>query len=1029
MRLYRPGIILFLLFLASREPSVAQTINPHFNFKHLNVQNGLAQNIVYHLLQDSRGYMWMGTRNGLTLYDGVRTINFFHDEQNAKTLASNYINRIIEDSLHRIWIGTDVGISVYNLNDNSFINFNVLTINGKNEKSFCVPMGFVSLYEMWMIETGSKSIKAFDTRTGTTSVVQSTDAVDGVLWKDPVNDHFHVWTYLSTGTIHYAFEGRRLLRQESFFDLKSKTEGENVLQVIHVLPQSDSVVWLSTNEGLVELHPDTRKFSIYKSFKNIQVNECRYAALAPNDSLLWVATGVRGIFTFNIHQKKFADHFENLKLDPSSICSNNIVSVYLDRIGNLWCGSYRYGISYTHIQGNFFQKNLSSNELQDYGGGNDVYWIGYDKNNTLWCLISDQRGLFKLDADKHIKEHVEPVLDGKKYTGTFNKLLFFGRYAWCISNQGLYLYDPSTNRLEKMNYPAFSTELFGSYWIQDIIKLDDGSIAFATFKGLYRIVYSEGKFNIQPFSDVNNEHYTSFSSLFQDDQSNIYLKTNADYFYILQRTKNNAGYAYHKANAIRFLPDVFHYCVDSSGNRVLLSTSNGLYALNRRNLQMTKVKTTFKIPFLSVSGMIKTKDKFWFFGEKGIFFADEKNKNFRNYTTEDGLPANEFNPYAIIFSSSGECIAGTTNGLLSFFTDKKNDISYPPLVQFTNIYINDALSGFVPNPGQIKKISLSHQQNTFSFEFSPITFQHADECSFEYKLDGYDESWIKNGHARYTRYSKIPPGNYVFNLHIIDANGRISPFTKTLDIHIAKAFWQTHLFIILAIAALLTLSWLIMRWQFTRKIRKHAYEFEKQQAVEKERTRIATDMHDDLGAGLSRIKFLSEIIGIKKHQRQPIEEDISMIRKYAHEMIDKMGEIVWALNEKNDSLSDLLGYTRAYAVEYLHENGLASEVTIPEEFSAAFVSGEFRRNIYLTIKEALHNIVKHAQANHVQIKIEAGKSLNISIHDDGIGFDQDNIRPFRNGLSSMQKRMAVIKGTLRIRNEEGTTVLISVPLT
>ena len=92
---------------------------------------------------------------------------------------------------------------------------------------------------------------------------------------------------------------------------------------------------------------------------------------------------------------------------------------------------------------------------------------------------------------------------------------------------------------------------------------------------------------------------------------------------------------------------------------------------------------------------------------------------------------------------------------------------------------------------------------------------------------------------------------------------------------------------------------------------------EKQQAIEKERTRIATDMHDDLGAGLSRIKFLSETIGIKKQQQQPIEEEISKIRDYTHEMIDKMGEIVWALNEKNDSLSDLLSYTRSYAVEYL----------------------------------------------------------------------------------------------------------------
>src|ERR1051325_9415569 len=147
--------------------------------------------------------------------------------------------------------------------------------------------------------------------------------------------------------------------------------------------------------------------------------------------------------------------------------------------------------------------------------------------------------------------------------------------------------------------------------------------------------------------------------------------------------------------------------------------------------------------------------------------------------------------------------------------------------------------------------------------------------------------------------------------------GRISPFTKTLEIQIARAFWQTTLFKITVLVLILLAGWLLSRWYFTLKIRKQKREFEKQQAVERERTRIATDMHDVLGAGLSRIKFLSETIGIKKQRQQPIEDEISKIREYSHTMIDKMGEIVWALNERNDSLNDLLSYTRSYAVEYL----------------------------------------------------------------------------------------------------------------
>ena len=228
--------------------------------------------------------------------------------------------------------------------------------------------------------------------------------------------------------------------------------------------------------------------------------------------------------------------------------------------------------------------------------------------------------------------------------------------------------------------------------------------------------------------------------------------------------------------------------------------------------------------------------------------------------TEDGLPANEFSRSALINTPDGRCIAGTSNGLVSFFPGKKQYSIYPPRAQLANIYINDILDTSVANPDEIKTISLSYRRNTFSFDFAPIAFDHAGECSFEYKLEGYDDDWIKSGPAHYTRYSKIPPGNYVFNLRVLDVTGKVSPFIKTLEIQIAKAFWQTTFFKIAVIALILLTGWLFIKWYFNYKIRKQKLEFEKQQTIEKERTRIATDMHDDLGAGLSRIKFISQSI-------------------------------------------------------------------------------------------------------------------------------------------------------------------------
>ncbi|MDE3211920.1 MAG: histidine kinase, partial [Bacteroidota bacterium] len=204
---------------------------------------------------------------------------------------------------------------------------------------------------------------------------------------------------------------------------------------------------------------------------------------------------------------------------------------------------------------------------------------------------------------------------------------------------------------------------------------------------------------------------------------------------------------------------------------------------------------------------------------------------------------------------------------------------------------------------------------------------------------------------------------------------------------------------------------------------------EKQQAVEKERTRIATDMHDDLGAGLSRIKFLSETIGIKKQKHQSIEEDIDKIRQYSNDMIHHLGEIVWALNQKNDSLSHLLSYLRSYATEYLSQAGLAARVTAPEEFPSGFVDGEFRRNIFLCVKEILHNVSKHAEATTVWIDLSTGPELKIHIRDDGKGFEPIGTSFTGNGLANLKQRMKDLGGTLELSSSgTGTSVVLSAPL-
>lgn len=184
-------------------------------------------------------------------------------------------------------------------------------------------------------------------------------------------------------------------------------------------------------------------------------------------------------------------------------------------------------------------------------------------------------------------------------------------------------------------------------------------------------------------------------------------------------------------------------------------------------------------------------------------------------------------------------------------------------------------------------------------------------------------------------------------------------------------------------------------------------------------------MHDDFGASLSRIKFLSEKIQLQQNEDLKMNEDLGKISAYSDEMAEKMGEIVWALNQRYDSSGDLVSFCRFYASEYLEDKNikLSFASTVVKDIQ---VNGEIRRNIFLIMKEALHNIVKHAHASEVSITIDCDKELKVSIHDNGRGFDPQAVRPFANGLENMKKRISEISGTILIENNKGTLVSITV---
>ena len=197
--------------------------------------------------------------------------------------------------------------------------------------------------------------------------------------------------------------------------------------------------------------------------------------------------------------------------------------------------------------------------------------------------------------------------------------------------------------------------------------------------------------------------------------------------------------------------------------------------------------------------------------------------------------------------------------------------------------------------------------------------------------------------------------------------------------------------------------------------------------LELERARISTELHDDIGGGLTAIRLMSEMIK-EKSEDANTRTYLEKISQGSNDLIQKMNEIVWALNVNHDNLQSLITYTRQYAVSYLDDVNILCNVEVPEQIPEITVAGTNRRSIFLLVKEALNNIVKHAQASGVQIRFAVSDVLEIEVHDNGKGINTENIRMGANGLINMRRRVEALKGSFNIINQTGTTVVFDIPV-
>ena len=316
--------------------------------------------------------------------------------------------------------------------------------------------------------------------------------------------------------------------------------------------------------------------------------------------------------------------------------------------------------------------------------------------------------------------------------------------------------------------------------------------------------------------------------------------------------------------------------------------------------------------------------------------------------------------------------------------------------------------------------------------YTALNFSAPELIHFKCWLEGHETSWSKASDERVAGYPKLPPGHYRFHVEACNEDNVWSgPDAAVLSITVQPQFWQTGWFRVSMILCLLGIVAGVVRYLSTQKLHRQLQTFQQREALEKERARIARDLHDQLGANLTQVALLGEMAEADKNAPEEIESHAQQIYQTARETTRSLDEIVWAVNPANDTLDGLVNYAGKYAQEYLALAGLRYRADLPAQLPAIPIPPEVRHNVFLAFKEAVHNVVKHAQATEarIQLRLQPDKFI-LEIEDNGRGMGSQAAPQNRNGLRNMKKRMEDIGGEFSIAPgaNGGTIVRLTVPI-
>ncbi len=1022
--------------------------NSGFRFESLPGKGHLATRFVYAIIQDARGFIWTGTREGLTRYDGYSQVVYRHETDNSYSLSDNVIHALCIDNEGTLWIGTDNGLNRYDVKNDRFETFfHDSADNNSLSHNSILALAKDPAGRLWIGTYGGGLDIMFKTKNGYQfNHHKHNDRDNSSISNNQIlslcfDKYERAWVGTS--------DGLNILRKgaKNFIRFYHRSEDKNSIHdgfIYRMFADKDGAVWIC-GKGMLDhitWHSDLLQdsISVHHFLPAIIGNE------NPDDWVInnflkdrhgnkWIATNDRGLIKFNItNDGKIAfEWFENNPQMPYSLASSTVHSLFEDRSGVIWIGTAMGVSKYIPSKAAFAEANFFSKTLPTYKSV--VIALLSDKNNRLWLaddsdslqVISRKRNgtsliqKISMAAEAGISGQINVLYQsnaGNIYIGT----LYQGLFIIPKSLQGIY---------DKKNWVHITVKQDAALLSNNIYSIAEdgtGTILIGTYKGL--CTYNPATSQIRssyafPYGTIVPEYI--IRSICVDEKgvawcgtdNGVYLLKEGTIIKSFKNIKNNSASLSH--NSVRT-------CYIDHNKNIWIGTREGLNLYNpiHDNFQRFLIKDG--LPHDGIRSLLEdAKGNLWIATNHGLVKYNLQRKKIYTYSIDDGLSSDEFITNAVCSDHAGIFYFGTNNGLVSFTPENITPNEYIPPVVITNINIfNKPLfslddTTLINTYKKENKLVLHYNQNFFSFEFAALNFINSAANHYTYTLEGVDRQWNDCGTQRLAGYTDIAPGHYVFKVKGANNDGIWNNTPATLDVIITPPWWKTWWFYTLCSIAACAVISLIYRIRLQQILK-----------VYKLRSNIAKDLHDDVGSALSSIALLSSIAQDEKASaRLKPQEIFSRISDTSKRMIDNMNDIVWTVNPANDRFGNMLIRMKACAVEMFEAKNIAFTIKISEGLDDLKIPMQIRKDYFLVFKEAVNNLVKYSLCSNAAIVIDRiNHALITTIDDDGKGFDREIICS-GNGLKNMQERADNMNGKLHIVTEpgKGTSITLIVPVT